>query len=126
MTLFQSLSIVAIALTLLIEIVRLYRGRVNHAVSMLRCGVFTAAAIAIAFPQAVTRVANAFGIQRGADLVSYLSALAFLAFGFFFYARYVRLQAQITELVRHVAIAEAKRGRTFSGGPEPDRVDSVS
>jgi hypothetical protein len=55
-------------------------------------------------------MATAVGIGRGADAVLYLFVFAFLVTAFYFYARQVKLQRQVTELVRHIAIHEARRG----------------
>jgi len=49
------------------------------------------------------------GIQRGADLVSYLGVLTLLVVAFLGYERYVRLQEQVTVLVRRLAILEAHK-----------------
>ena len=70
-----------------------------------------AAAIAIARPDLPQLAASTLGINRGADLVMYLLCLSFLVLSFYFYARYVRLQRQVTEVIRHLAIQEARRGR---------------
>jgi small membrane protein len=64
--------------------------------------------VAIADPMITVRIARAIGIERGTDLVVYTFALAFLGTSFFFYSRLVRMQRQITELVRHIAIREAE------------------
>jgi hypothetical protein len=42
-------------------------------------------------------------------LVLYLFALAFVVVSFYFYSRYVRLQRQITDLIRYTAIQNARR-----------------
>jgi hypothetical protein len=63
----------------------------------------------------VQQLATAIGIGRGADVVLYLFVLAFLATAFYFYSRTVQLQRQVTQLVRHIAIQEARRGTSDSG-----------
>jgi len=55
-------------------------------------------------------LADVLGIGRGTDLVFYLFVLAFLGAAFFFYSRLVRMQRQITQLIRDNAIREAQRG----------------
>jgi hypothetical protein len=90
---------------------------------VVRCLVWLAAAVGIAFPQLLTQIALALSIGRGADLVLYLSVLAFLATSFYFYSRCVSLQRQMTQLVRHLAVREARRGAEDVNGtarePEP-------
>jgi hypothetical protein len=77
---------------------------------LFRCLVWAATAAAIADPNLVQRVARLAGIGRGADVVFYLFVLLFLAASFYFYGQKVRLQQQITELVRHLALQEPRRG----------------
>jgi hypothetical protein len=76
---------------------------------VLRCAAWVAAAVAITVPNIVQRVAEVLGIGRGADVVLYLFVLAFLWSSFFFYSRCLRLEREITELTRHIAIRDAGR-----------------
>jgi len=126
MTMFQLLSVTALGLLLGWEFISLSRRSVRRAFWGLRCITWTAAIVAIVFPELVTRIALTVGIRRGADLVMYAMALAFLGTTFFFYSRYVRLQVQITELVRHLAIMEAQRSASNMAGPALDRGESPS
>ena len=68
-----------------------------------------AAFLAIIWPDQLTLIARKIGVTRGADLVLYLFALAFLAASFYFYSRCLRLESQLTKVVRHLALAEAQR-----------------
>jgi hypothetical protein len=77
---------------------------------LVRLLVWTAAALAITFPDSVQRVALFFGVGRGADVVLYLFVLTFLAVSFFLYARYRRLEQRLTLVVRHLALREAVKG----------------
>jgi hypothetical protein len=110
MTLFQYLSLTFLGLLLVWEVVWYARGMVLRGPWLVRCLVWLSAALAIAFPDLAQRAAVAVGINRGADLVLYLFALAFLGVSFYFYSRMVRLQRQLTDMVRHVALQEARRG----------------
>ncbi len=112
MNLFQWLAVPALAALCLVELVASVRGRTRYRTGLLRALVWLAGAIAIARPSIVQDVADQVGIGTGANLVLYLVALAFLATTFYFYSRYVRLQQQITKLVRHLAIQDAVRGDT--------------
>jgi hypothetical protein len=110
MNLFQWLSLAFLGGLLLWDLVSFARGRVLRGPWFVRCCVWVAAMVAIARPDLTQDVAMALGITTGANLVMYLFVLAFLATAFYFYSRYVQLQRQLTEVVRHVAINEARRG----------------
>ncbi len=120
MTLFQLLSISLLSLLFLRELLEFRKDAVVHRVHWLRALVWLAAALAIAFPEWVQNVAHATGIQRGADFVFYLFVLAFLLVTFYFYARQVRTQRQITQLVRCLAIRDAQRGESVRGHTDTD------
>lgn len=77
---------------------------------MIRCAIWLAAGVAIYDPAITVIAANSIGIQRGADLVLYTFVLAFLATSFYFYSRNIRIERQLTELIRHIALKEAKPG----------------
>ncbi len=109
MTVFQVVFLTILSGVILSELWGLWKGAGNWRVSLVRLVIWTAAAVAIAKPGLTQIVAHAAGIDRGADLVSYLFALSFLATSFYYYSRYVRLQRQVTEIVRHLAILEANR-----------------
>src|SRR5262245_22348950 len=109
MTAFQWIAIPLLLLVFLIEVINLLR-RGQRWQRLFRCLVWAAAAAAIAWPELPQTLATAVGIGRAADLVFYLFVLAFLIVSFAFYARYVRLQRQLTEVVRHIAIQEARKG----------------
>jgi len=108
--LFQWLAVPTLGALLLWDVLGLLRGRGNRGLRVVRALVWAGAATAIAHPEGVQWVGAGLGIGRGADLVLYLAVLAFLGASFYFYSRYVRLQRQLTEVVRHVALREARRG----------------
>ena len=125
MTPFQWLTLSCLALVLVWELVMLALGHSPWRIALVRCGVWITAAIAITRPDLLQSLANRIGIRRGADLLIYLLALTFLATTFFFYSRYVRLERQVVQLVRELAILEAKRPRAVTdpaakGSPERD------
>jgi hypothetical protein len=74
------------------------------------CAASATAVLPVWMPQWATEVANVLGVGRGTDLLLYLwfsiSVLLILAL----YLRLVRLQDQLTELVRHIAIHEFEQG----------------
>jgi len=109
MTPFQWITLVSLSAALLWELIRMRTGRGPWRQGAVRGVVWTMAAVAIAKPELLQAAARLIGIQRGADLVFYVTALAFVATSFFLYARTIRLQSQVTELVRELAILEAHR-----------------
>jgi hypothetical protein len=111
---FQWIAVPALLLVLLWELASWLRAPSWRSQRVLRMLIWLAAALAIADPDLTQRLATAVGITRGADLVFYLFVLLFIVVSFYFYAQHVRTQRVLTELVRHLAIQEARRG----GSPE--------
>jgi hypothetical protein len=118
LTPFQSLSLSLLAVLFVAETVGFWRDKAPRGVRFVRALVWLAAAVAIAWPSLVQDLANELHIGRGADLVFYLFVLLFLVVSFSFYSRLVRMQRQVTELVRHLAIQEARRGKDEEEVPE--------
>jgi len=71
--------------------------------------VWTAAAVAIAFPELTVVTARTLGISRGADLVFYCGILGMLAGFFLIYVRLRRIERDITLLVRETALQKPVR-----------------
>lgn len=63
-----------------------------------------AAGSSVFFPQAWTWMANLVGIGRGADLLLYITVLTFLGFIASTYRWFRRMEREITELARQVAL----------------------
>jgi hypothetical protein len=111
MTLFQWLAISVLLVAIVLEILRWRRRAiVSRAFWLGRIFLLTAASVTIALPEVAQRVARALGIGRGADVVLYVFALGFVLTSFHFYSRYVRLQRQVTRIVRFIALREARQG----------------
>jgi hypothetical protein len=108
LNLFQWLALTVILCLLIVELVGAVRGRVFRTFWVVRVVIWISTGIAIYQPDLVTRLARAIGIQRGADLVLYFTVLAFFATSLFLYARCLRLQQQITRIVRHLALEEVR------------------
>ncbi len=111
MNLFQWLTLSVVAAVLAAELLGLYRNFAGRKLRLLRIAVWSVAAAAIVDPGIPQAVAICLGIGRGADLVLYLVVLAFLCGSFYSYSHFVRLERQLTEVVRHVAMQSARRGR---------------
>jgi hypothetical protein len=115
MNLFQWLTLPVLTVVLLAELLGIVRQRGRWGARLLRVLLWAAAIVAILKPGIPQAVATEIGIGRGADLVLYLFVLAFLATSFYFYSRYIRLQRQLTEVVRHLAIQNWKQGMRDEG-----------
>lgn len=82
---------------------------------------WTSAGVAIAKPELTVVVAQALGIQRGADLIFYLAILGMFVGFFLIYLRLRRLDEGLTTVVRRLAIAEARhRAETRDDEPPSD------
>jgi hypothetical protein len=115
MILFQQIALPILGLLIAWELYGRLRGRDSGLANLLRLGLWGAALIAITWPNMLTTIAGTIGIRRGADLVLYLFALAFLGTSFYFYSRSVRLERQLAQVVRHLAIQDAQRGALPDG-----------
>ncbi len=110
MNVFQWITLPILALLLVRDGVGLLARRPTFRRDRLfRWLVWAAAFVAIFNPDLTVVVANAIGIQRGTDLVLYVFVLAFLGSAFYFYSQNVRLHRQLTDVVRHIAIQEARK-----------------
>jgi len=113
---FQFLALSVLVCLLLAEGIGLVRDRTRWRGGLFRSLVWLAAGAAIYNPGLVASISKPLGIGRAADLVSYVVALAFLGTTFYFYSRYVRLERQVTELARLMAIDRAQRGKGPASG----------
>jgi hypothetical protein len=119
MSLFQWIALPVLGGAFVIELVNFLCRPGERLVRLMRCLIWAAAAAAIAWPELLQPLASALGIGRAADLVFYLFVLAFLVVSCLSYASHVRLQRQITDLVRHLAIQHARKG-TARNLPQDD------
>ncbi len=119
MSVFQIVAGTVLGLLVLRELFT-RRGR---GVRLFRAAVWLAAAAAILDPLLTQKVADLLGIGRGADAVLYLFVLAFLWVSFFLYSCHLRVQRQVTQLARHIALQEARRGGESPGTAVPGLSD---
>ena len=121
---FQWIALTALLAAIAAEFVPRRHRTLSLRIRSLRAAIFAAAAVAIARPDDVTRVAHLFGIGRGADIVLYVFALAFVALAFYFYAQQLRLRRDVSALASQIALKDARRGghRLAGGRPAGDRV----
>ncbi len=65
-----------------------------------------AAATLLVVPELSTRIANALGIGRGADLVGYVVDVTVGFVVLHYYTKFVALEAKLTELTRALALRD--------------------
>jgi len=61
------------------------------------------------FPDATYPLAHLFGIGRGVDFVIYCALLILLRVLFYLYQQNRRLESQLTQIVRHLALEEKRQ-----------------
>lgn len=75
--------------------------------------------LSVLFPDALTSVANAVGIGRGADLLLYLGVVTFMLVSVVLYRRLAQLESQYVDLARIIALRDARDGLGIkTRGPE--------
>ena len=77
-------------------------------------GLLAAGALAVISPDSTNDIAAMVGVGRGADLITYLSIVGVLFVLVHYYAKFVELQRNVTQLTRELAIlrAEVEQGRS--------------
>ncbi len=103
---FQILAVLVIAIATLF----MFRGggARHQAIRRILLLLFVVAAgSSVFFPQAWTFVAGLLGVGRGADLLLYITVLAFLGFAATTYRRFRSVERDLTELARQLALATA-------------------
>lgn len=113
MTIFQLVSLLILTLLLIATIFQVVKGRLRPVSALPWSLLWIAAAVGIAYPELSAHIARAIGIQRGADLVLYSAVLAVFIVSFIFYLRVRRVEEQITQLVRQIALAGPDTGETL-------------
>lgn len=94
------------------------RGLVRKRIAVFWLLVWSGGAVALLYPQSTAIVARALGIGRGTDLVLYFSVIAMLAGFFYTYGRFRRMDRQLTQLVRALAIENARDPKRPPRGPQ--------
>ena len=110
MNAFQWITGSILGLAIVRDLVLAWRSPSTRGLRGARIALWLTAVAAIANPADVTRIANLLGIGRGADIVLYLLALAFVAVTFYFYAQQLRLRRDLSALASHIAIRDASFG----------------
>ncbi|HEX7155396.1 MAG TPA: DUF2304 domain-containing protein [Thermoanaerobaculia bacterium] len=108
MTTFQLVILPLLLLLVVVTGLGVARHRMTPRIGVAWIVLWLAAAVAIAFPNSLQRVARVAGIGRPADLVMYVAILGALAGFFLVYLRFRRLDEQITKLVRELALRDSQ------------------
>ena len=112
MTPFQWILVGAIAAFAAVAVLAIVKGKIGRIAGAAWIVVLLVGLLASIDPERVTTVANALGINRGADLVLYLLALS-VFWGFLLvYIRLRRVRRELTLVVRRLAVMEAEEGGT--------------
>ena len=112
---FQILILTVLAGLAIATIVSAWRNWLSIGLAILLFVMWTGGAVLAIRPATATDIARLLGIGRGADLVLYCSVLLMLVGFFMVYIRIRRLRANLTELVREIAILRAE-GPVGDGG----------
>lgn len=105
MTLIQPLLIAAIAAAAAVHFRSGRQRLLSRVVTLLFVGM---AVIFIVNPEAANRIAHTVGVGRGADLVLYTFFPASISMFLHLYRRSRQQDERLTQLVRHIAILEAR------------------
>jgi len=105
-TTFQVLLLIVMAVFFIAVVGATVRGWMSRRVGVVLGLVVVAAAVQVIWPNSASRVAQALGIGRGADLVLYCTTVVTMAGFFLVYIRLRRLQRSVTVLVRELALRD--------------------
>lgn len=124
MNLFQIGGLIFCASMIILSIVAIARQKLRRLTGTMWLGFWTASALAIIWPNFTRNVANSLGIGRGTDLVMYCGLLAAAIGFFFFYLRFRQLEANLTKIVRHLAIQEARETKEVTAAEKRQEATS--
>lgn len=105
---FQLVTVPLVTLLFLRCVYRVIRRSRSRVGSLAGALIWFTAGVAILRPEVTNEAAELLGIGRGADLLLYLLAIAFLAAVFYFYQKAHRLESDLTRVVRRLALQEGR------------------
>jgi hypothetical protein len=120
MSAFQIAALLVLAFLLVGSVTMVVRRHLARRVGLFWVAVWLAAAAAIIRPDSTRAVAGVLGIGRGADLVLYCFVLAVLIGFYAVYVRLRRLDAALTQLVRHLALQQVLSPERSADSPGPN------
>jgi hypothetical protein len=118
MTPFQIVGLSLLALLALATCLGLMRGRQRWS-SLAWLVVWVGAGVALYRPNLTRDAARLVGIDRGADLVSYLTTLLLLVVIFLMTIRMRRFEGYVTQLTRELALTRAELSQTIEVRRQP-------
>ena len=114
MNLFQIVFLVLAGCLFVGSLVAMARGWATRREGLISALIWIGAAVAVAWPDATTRIAHVFGLGRGVNLLLYCTVVAMIVGFFMVYIRLRRVRRELTLLVRHLAILEAEEGKPLA------------
>ena len=120
MNLFQIFAVIIVGTLFVLSLVAMSRGWATRRESLTWALVWLSAAVAIIWPDVTGKIAKAFGIGRGADLVLYCAVVVMMIGFLMVYTRLRHIRRELTLLVRALAIRDAVV-TTTPPGPLPPR-----
>lgn len=119
MSLFQVIGLCTLCLLALASL-RSYRaGRMRIPGLLLWWAISILGSLAFLLPNKTTVIAQFIGVERGSDLLFYSAILAGIVLAFLGYLRFRILDRQITQLVRHYALANPREPYSEGGTTPP-------
>ncbi|MBK7147845.1 MAG: DUF2304 domain-containing protein [Bacteroidetes bacterium] len=106
------LNIKVILLTPLLALILFYITRLRNKTfyRLVLISISALGALFVLFPVIPNELAHLVGVGRGADLVTYLFIVCFFLGGVNLYSKIRKLEANQNELVRKIAIEQARKG----------------
>jgi hypothetical protein len=118
MNLFQLITLPLVGFLFVRNVFKLFTGNQSRAAALLGALVWLSAGAAIFRPELTVWIAAILGIGRGADLILYLLAVSYLLSIFFIYNKFRKMESNITEIVRHLALRDGIENSP-KNNPEP-------
>jgi hypothetical protein len=116
MNLFQFITLPLVGFLFVRNFLQLFHGNQSRLIALFGAAVWLSAGIAIYRPDLTIRIAAILGIGRGADLVLYLLAVSYLLAISYVYNKFRKMESNITEIVRHLALREPVSGQPQAHG----------
>ncbi len=114
MIVFQFIALPVVLLFLVRSLYRLIRGDRPRWGPVVGTVVWLTAAAAIVRPQLTNVAAGWLGIGRGADLLIYILAISFVVLFLYMHRKHRRLESEITQIVRSLALNSRTQDETSS------------
>jgi hypothetical protein len=122
---FQIALLVVVAILFCGSVIALIKGWAGRREGLIWTAIWLAAGVAILWPNATSKIAQALGIGRGADLIFY-SAVVVMLIGFWaIYVRLRQVRKDVTLLVRHLALLEGEKLPSARPGERPPPEENV-